>query len=71
VVKAQWSLLRKLYADKGRLCLFAIVYRAMGMAQGVEAHLVRVVSGNSGEEIVDLAGCRAALRLLDHVPLRS
>jgi hypothetical protein len=48
-----------------------ISYCAMGMAQGVEAHVVRVVSGNSGEEIVDLAGCRAALRLLDHVPLRS
>ena len=51
-------------------CLMSYIV-LWGWRMGLEAHVVRVVSGNSGEQIVDLAGCRAALRLLDHMPLRS
>lgn len=49
----------ELNINKGRPCLFRCEYRALRMWRRT---LVRVVSGNSGEENVDLPGSR--LRLL-------
>jgi hypothetical protein len=48
----------QLNINKGRLCLFRYVYRAVEVSRRT---LVRVVSGNSGEENVDLPA--AGLRL--------